>query len=201
MTDVENESTDQINSELRRLRELAERGDASAVVGGEHCMLWGVIVAVAALMDAIFAKRWADSDIILTIALLIVGFSGVALISRFRHRSHLDSSWRTTTMSTTWAASGTAIIAFCLGARLGKVVDPAVYIGVISVVFGIATAVTARLSKQPLILLAAAGWMVSGTVTFLLDSATARMLLLAVVSILFLCLPGLLLVRAEKAAT
>ncbi|ESQ91145.1 hypothetical protein [Asticcacaulis benevestitus] len=189
-----------LGDELRQLRELVSRGDTLAISGGSVMAWWGLVLSLAHVLKALISAHFLPHDLPVNLATFILGYGGALVIVRRGKQRHIFRSWRTQAMSTLWTFAGIGIFVFLVGSEWAHVAEPHITMAFVAIVFSLVLAVMATSSRQPWLLFVAAGWILTACAMFVLNGEVQRYVLMASAALLFMVVPGFLLMRAEKRA-
>jgi|GEM_PF-991577 len=189
-----------LGEELHSLRELVSRGDALATAGGSVMAWWGIVLAVTHILKALMAAGWLSANLPVGWGAAIIGVTGALLISHFGRGGYSFRSWRNQSISTAWGFAGIGIFVFLLGSQWTRVSEPHITMAFLAIVFSLVLAVMATSSSQSWLLGMAGGWMLTAGAMFVLDSPIDRYIVMAVATVCFMTVPGLVLLRAERRA-
>ena len=195
--------------DIAYVRQLAESGARSPLLGGRFMAWWGLLVAIAYAAHH-FALRGDIGDGRTIFGMIWIGFAAVGVLGQFAlartmpAKSGAGSAGNRASRSA-WVAAACAIVSVVAGAAVAASngAGPATFDWSVPVAFSVyacALVVTGSLSANRIILAAGAGAILMAGLFTALVLHPDRYLLASLGVALTVLLPGLLLVRAEPRA-
>ncbi len=182
-----------MDDDLARLTELTGRSEVLAISGGPIMALWGVVMPLTSLA---FILRYIDilpPWLPVTPLQGLFGYGGTVIILALRARNLKVNAWQSHAMFTIWAFGGGGLFVYNLGTIITRQVNMMLNTAVQCIIFSVTIAVMGAAGRRRWLLMAAIGWMATAFAMFFLSDVVARQSALAVASVLFMLVPGIIL--------
>ncbi len=200
-------SDSRLQNDIDYIKSLAEAGGTGPLRNGANLLWAGIIYAVAALGQYAIAKHWLPQDAWLSLSLWFGGsliFAVIATLGGMARRKRAGSS-AVKAAESAWDGVGLGLGAFLLTAYVVAThsPDPASITFLLApgvlLLYGIGWWVSARMSKQTWLKFIAFGCFLGAPLMGLMAGQPEQLLAYAACLILFAAVPGVILMRAEKA--
>ena len=198
-----NDETEDLREFVEELESMAREGQSLSIVSGFHLAWWGVVIALASLLNLgiiIYDLRLSSEPI--WGALIVIGWLGGRLLRQKLNRPARQghSTYANRVTAYVWVSVGILASFIIFGEGSGYVDFGGRGYFIVFLMCGLGLIATAAAGSEPLLLLSGAGWFAMGLVSlFFMPAAPFIYAITVMTCIVCLVLPGAIIgVRSHE---
>jgi len=189
-----------MGEDLSAIRELAGQSEAAVAHSAPAMAWWGTVMALTSagyiLRYVAILPPWLPVSMFEA----VFGFGGSLAIWYRSARTTTFTTWQLRAVRIIWIFGCSGIFLFNVGCGLTRVNNMPLSNGFLCFMFGVTTAALGALRRREWILVPAIGWMAAGFASLFLNDVISRQTVLGLASLLFMALPGLIMMVGRNGA-
>jgi len=188
---------DPLREELAEIRRAVEVARRDRAIHGDIYVLWGLIVALGTVLEAVGIDRGVESPWIVWPVLATLGGIYSAITGHRRERSTRVLTHAAKVEGQTWLAATIAVVIVSfIGGVSGRIPYPLIT-PLLSVILGVPLRTTGTLYDSRHLRLASLGFFACGAISLFLDRPYPQILFTLMMLVGYVW-PGLAMIRAER---